>query len=552
MISQGYNNFQNYQAFKVYNKINYRQPQVDNIPGPNFEYLDPCLLDVSKSVCKLRIDTNKGSFGGSGFFLKFLINGKFYFWLVSNEHVIKKEMIINKNTIKVSFNIENKAINIKLEQSERYIKTFKDYNIDATVIQIISKDNVYIDYFLEPELGYDNNSLVGKEIFIPQFPSFQQLTNARGIIKEISHINSNEFTHLAKTQKGSSGSPIFLKGNKRVIGIHKEGNLILQENYGDFIASIISILTTDIMFRLNIMQNNYNGFLNSPHDFGLVNPNPNNNIFIGPAYPINQINPVSQINKNMKNNNIALPGNLNKFNAINGNNNISYNMNNNNLNVIGNLNKSNLNNPDTNFNNSITYRDETQGEMNSEIGEKYIGQLINGLRHGKGTVYYKKNEKIKYEGDFVNGKYEGFGELYNENGKIIYKGYFKNNKYEGNGKLYDYFDYIGPFVNGLKQGKGIEYHKNGNIHYEGYFKNDKYEGNVKLYFDNGNIEYEGPFVNGLKHGKGKQYYDNGNIKYEGYFKNGKYEGKGYYEYANGKIYYEGDFKNGLKHGKGKK
>ena len=82
-------------------------------------------------------------------------------------------MINNKNMILVLFNIENNSINIKLDKNERYIKTFIDKKIDATLIQITSKDNIYKDYFLEPELGYDNNNLVGKEIFIPQFPGFQ-------------------------------------------------------------------------------------------------------------------------------------------------------------------------------------------------------------------------------------------------------------------------------------------------------------------------------------------------------------------------------------------
>ena len=74
MIRQGYNNKQNYQAYQIYNVINYRQPQVDNIPGPNFEPLDTCLLEVSKSVCKLQIYIDGCDCWGSGFFLKFLIN----------------------------------------------------------------------------------------------------------------------------------------------------------------------------------------------------------------------------------------------------------------------------------------------------------------------------------------------------------------------------------------------------------------------------------------------------------------------------------------------
>ena len=85
-------------------------PQVDNIPGPNFEILDPILLNVAKSVCKIRIDTNNGFFGGSGFFLKFLINGNFFYWLVTNEHVITKEMINNKNIIQFKFGIMSRKI----------------------------------------------------------------------------------------------------------------------------------------------------------------------------------------------------------------------------------------------------------------------------------------------------------------------------------------------------------------------------------------------------------------------------------------------------------
>ena len=46
-------------------------------------------------------------------------------------------------------------------------------------------------------------------------------------------------------------------------------------------------------------------------------------------------------------------------------------------------------------------------------GNYYIGQFINGLKHGKGIDYYK-NGKIKYDGEFVKDKKEG-------NGKYIYK-----------------------------------------------------------------------------------------------------------------------------------
>ena len=406
-------------------------------------------------------------------------------------------MINNKNMILVLFNIENNSINIKLDKNERYIKTFIDKKIDATLIQITSKDNIYKDYFLEPELGYDYNNLVGKEIFIPQFPGFQQLKNSRGIIKNLNYNSPNEFIHLAKTQKGSSGSPIFLKGNKKVIGIHKEGDPIIQENYGDFIAPIISTLIYDIMnlfnkMKINNEQNNINVSINSQNNFGLINPNNNSKILVGREYPNNQIKNVNQINHN-----IPMPGNLNNFNEIKRN-----KIMNDKINCLNNLN-TDLNKPTVknsgikNFNNLANNTLETQKK--SEDDEKYIGQLVNGLKHVKGR-----------EGNFDNDKYEAYGELYNENGIIKYKGNFKNIILDGNVKLYyddGKIEYEGNFVKGLKQGKGIEYSKNGEIKYEGIFKNGEfYEGNGKEYYNNydDRIKYKGDFKNGKYDGKGKE------------------------------------------------
>ena len=86
-----------------------------------------------------------------------------------------------------------------------------------------------------------------------------------------------------------------------------------------------------------------------------------------------------------------------------------------------------------------------------EDGEYYIGQWKNGLKHGKG-IYYYKNGNIKYDGDFVNDKYEG-------NGKYIWE----DGQY-----------YIGEWKNGLRNGKGIYYYSNGNIKYEGDWIDDKF------------------------------------------------------------------------------
>ena len=47
-------------------------------------------------------------------------------------------------------------------------------------------------------------------------------------------------------------------------------------------------------------------------------------------------------------------------------------------------------------------------------GGRYVGQVINGLREGKGIEYYNNGER--YEGDFRNDKREGKGIYYYSNG----------------------------------------------------------------------------------------------------------------------------------------
>ena len=84
---------------------------------------------------------------------------------------------------------------------------------------------------------------VGKDIAIEQYPD-GKLRYSCGKIKRMTHVKRYEFVHDASTKKGSSGSPIFLEGTERVIGIHKfgveieTGNRIKTENYGDFIWPI--------------------------------------------------------------------------------------------------------------------------------------------------------------------------------------------------------------------------------------------------------------------------------------------------------------------------
>ena len=401
------------------NKINNdRIPEV-LIKFSPFEKLDNKITNVSKSICKLKIENilpnGIQTIFGTGFLLKFGIDLEPFYCLISNEHVITKNIINNSNNnILIKYDSEFKIANIKLDKNIRYIKSFENIPLDITCVEIIEEDNINRDFFLwnEPEAFVKNADLIKSNIYIPQYAQGKELVNARG---SIININKYEFTHLVSTEHGSSGSPVFLENSIDVLGIHKQGSKSKSQNYGDFIYPIFEIIKKDI-----IKKRNKGKYLN--------------------------------------------------------------------------------------------------GKYIWDDGKYYLGEFKNNIPNGKGIKYYK-NGKIQYEGNFINGKFEG-------NGKFIYD---------------DGYYYIGQFKDGLRNGKGTIYYPNGNIELEGNFINNKAEGNGKYIWEDGEY-YIGQWRNGLSHGKGIEYYSNGKIKYEGEYLNDQREGNG--KYMTEDFYFIGQYKKG--------
>ena len=156
-------------------------------------------------------------------------------------------MVNQKQTIKFYYDGQNpKLKEIVLNPNERLIQDFRnpnlneiEYDIDAIVIEILLKnDNISEEYFLSPDIRSISNfnELEGKTIAIIQYPK-GELSYANGEIKEI-YKTRYEFSHLASTDEGSSGSPILLKNSIQVIGIHRGGDSKKTENYGEFIGPI--------------------------------------------------------------------------------------------------------------------------------------------------------------------------------------------------------------------------------------------------------------------------------------------------------------------------
>jgi len=464
------------------------------------ESLPESILKVSKSICK--IDTSSKL--SSGFLMKLFRRNKEFFCLMMNGQIITKKMIEQKQPIIFYYDNGNKNKEITLNNDERYIKDLSEINLSAIIIEILPDDNIEKDFFLLPNIdyNYDFNELINHEIAIIQFPS-GKLSYSIG---KISQINNNEFTHSAVTELGSSGSPIFLKKNIKVIGIQKSFNADKTEYYGDFIGPLLSFFNKFSEFRINLDNGNYYiGELKNeiPNGKGTLYNKKGKIKYEGNFYD-------GKFTANGKF--IYDNGNYYEGQFINGvkqGKGIIYNKNGDIL-------------YEGEFNSG---KPEGKGKYINENGDYYIGDFKNGLSHGKGILYYK-NGNIKYDGDFVDDKFEGEGKYIWENGNY----------------------YIGKFKNDLRHGKGVLYNKDENIRYEGDFLYGKFEGHGKYFFENGNY-YVGKWKNDLRHGKGVLYYRNGSIKYKGDFFNDKKEGDGKFIYENGE-YYIGQWKNDMKNGKG--
>lgn len=128
----------------------------------------------------------------------------------------------------------------------------------------------------------------------------------------------------------------------------------------------------------------------------------------------------------------------------------------------------------------------------------YEGEIFEGKRHGRGSLWFKGGER--YEGEWKNGEIDGYGVYYDKSGKKLYEGHYSKGKREGFG-----IEYNGKARKTSGQSLfGFDNFEKGNeswIKFEGHLKQNEWEGIGKLFFVNGDMFY-GEFKNNKISGKG--------------------------------------------------
>lgn len=184
-------------------------------------------------------------------------------------------------------------------------------------------------------------------------------------------------------------------------------------------------------------------------------------------------------------------------------------------------------------------------ENHAMSGGTYTGYLVDGIRHGQGTLVWDNGSV--YTGAWEHGIRHGQGRMTFDNGDV-YDGQWQNGVRTGTG-TYTWPNgsrYVGDFLENDRQGQGTMYYADGGRYTGQWWANER-NGQGKHTYAEGHT-YEGNWKNGTFHGQGVFTWTTGD-KYVGEYVDGNRQGYGIYYYPNGSRY-EGQWYAGEIHGQG--
>ena len=206
--------------------------------------------DIANCVCKIKIVSNNRLIMGSGFFCE--IPSKKFKFLVTDSVLLDERTLIELKTLKISDH-KNKEMEINFE-----LKRLKLFNkeLNYTIIEILKNDKIQYFFPIEESINLEIN----EKIFCFHFSKRENLTFSTGrIIK----IKDNNVFYSIQSESGSSGSPIILLEEKKLIGMHigsyrKDGKNI---RFGLLISSIYNDIIDKCGNFIRDYNNSYGCFI---------------------------------------------------------------------------------------------------------------------------------------------------------------------------------------------------------------------------------------------------------------------------------------------------
>ena len=201
-------------------------------------------------ICKIFNGKKKGT----GFLCKIPFPDKYNCLpvLMTNYHVITKEELLNNKMLKITFNDDKIGKNIIIT-SERKIYSLDKEKYDLTIIEIIPEEDK-IFHFFEMEYVDVTNKYINSIVYVLQYPGGKECSISHGKIRDIQKFN---IYHDCSTIGGSSGGPILLLKNYKLIGIHKGFDPNVNYNIGSLLKEPIEMFNSNYLNKNKISKNKY-------------------------------------------------------------------------------------------------------------------------------------------------------------------------------------------------------------------------------------------------------------------------------------------------------
>ena len=187
---------------------------------------------------------------GTGFC--FNLPDKGYKFFLTNNYILNQEFLDSEKKL-ILYDKNDNKIEIDLSIN-RFKMTDKD--MDFTIIEILEEDN--LSYFLEVDEFINSKDYKDEEIFTFDFPEGKNLQYSFG---KCQGKYNNSFSYSSEIK---GGSPLILKYNSKLIGLHKGTygnsavpiNLIIDKL--NFIKCVYNIDDTNIGKEIQIINKGYN------------------------------------------------------------------------------------------------------------------------------------------------------------------------------------------------------------------------------------------------------------------------------------------------------
>ena len=201
-----------------------KEKDIKTSPEPvSFKGTETILDQMNNSICRIYTDNGKGT----GFFTKIPYKLKLLPVLITNNHVINKDDILNNKKFSIYLNNDKKIKRIELDNNRL---KYTNEKLDITIIEIKDNDKLnnkylelddeimnYIKLNKKEDINYLSDIYSNNSIYLINYPEDKNVVVSYGQSPDFSE---SEIFHKCTTKEGSSGSPILLINNQKLIGIH--------------------------------------------------------------------------------------------------------------------------------------------------------------------------------------------------------------------------------------------------------------------------------------------------------------------------------------------